>query len=195
MTAQPAPGDGFPPIPAPMNDKDLDALLKRLGETSRALTIVEEQGNRRIARAKQLAQNAKQPLEAEQEALAKVIVAYAKANRKAMTEGGTRQSAEFTFGKLSWRKSGVGSLIVASEKALIAALRARRGGRKFLVVKESVDANALKKEMAKNPRLRRFLTGSGLARVKFSESLTIETKPSSRLRKQLKPFKETYELD
>lgn len=175
----------------PDDDAEFEALAAAAARLKREIEHNEKRKKDQIAKLNARFDVLNKPLGEQLERMAKVLVAYAKANRKRLTDAGKRQSIETAEAIIAFRKDGAGTLEVTDEAAAIASLEKRSGGKEFIKVEKSITKDPLKKWLKENARRR--VPG---VRVLFKNSLRVELKrTAAEKRRGVKATVLTREID
>lgn len=187
-TEQSAQGDA---VPYPEDDAAFEQLAAEAARLKRDIEHNEKLKKDRIAQVNERYDSKNKPLNEQLERMSRVLVAYARANRKRLTDGGKRQSIETADAVIAFRKDGAGTLDVTDETAAIASLEKRAGGKAFIEVKKSIKKDPLKRWLKESARRR--VPG---VRVLFKNSLRIELKlTAAEKRRKVKPTVLVREID
>lgn len=189
MTTEPtAQGDS---VPYPEDDAAFERLAADAARLRRDIEHNEKLKKDRIAEVNKRFDEKAKPLNEQLERMSRVLVAYAKANRKRLTDGGKRQSIETSDAIIAFRKDGAGTLEVTDEATAIASLEKRAGGKEFIKVEKSIKKDPLKRWLKESARRR--VPG---VRVLFKNSLRIELKlTAAEKRRKVKPTVLVREID
>lgn len=189
MTAQEASDEAATAVPYPQNEEELNALLREAARLQRDVDKIEKEKKDALSKTAARFDAKSKPLLARIELLMRVAVPYVKANRKALTAG--KQTFETADTIVAFREDGKGTLEVFDETAAVAALKRRRGGKKFVVVKESVDKVGAKKALIEKKL--RAIPG---VRLLYKNSLRVELKlTAAEKRRKVKPTVLVREID
>lgn len=173
----------------PQNEEELNKILREAAQEQRRVDKIEKDKKDALSRTNARFEAMASPHLARIEELMRVAVPYIKANRKKLTAG--KQSFETADTIVAFRSDGKGTLEVFDEEAAVTALKKRRGGRKFIVVKETVDKVAAKKALI-DKKLRAV---PGL-RLLYKNSLRVELKlTAAEKQRKVKPTVLIREID
>lgn len=137
-----------PPVVPVIKSKDeADAKIARIAELQNSLAVIQQVTKQSVD---QLVENARQesePLQKEIDRLAEAIASYAAHHRDELTNHGKTKLVKLVNGVIKWRLTPLKAVLRDAEEVIIDRLK-KLDLERFIVVKESIDKNALKKERA-----------------------------------------------
>lgn len=130
------------PVIAPADPDAAGAMVARMGEIGRDLTLAQAALDERIAKIKEETAVAVRVLVAQMDNLRAGIQAWAEANRNALTRGGRSKTVHLTTGKLEWRN--LPPSVRFSSPGAVLEMVEKMGLEKFLRRKVELDREAMR---------------------------------------------------
>jgi len=128
--------------PAAQSREEVEQLIDQIGVNQRELQRLEADLGDETARLKACAETKALPLKQAIIDAQDRVARFCEANRDGLTRAGKTKTVEFTTGKVSWRHRPP-SVTLRKVETILAFLKAAKGGKGFIRVKEEVNKEAL----------------------------------------------------
>ncbi len=129
-------------VQVPQDDTEAREAIRKLGDHQREILRLETKMNDQIAKLQEEFGNMAAPLREQADDLHEGVKIFCEANRGRLTQGGKVKSHQFSTGSIAWR-SLPAKVRLRKVDDVIAEIKAKRLGKKFLRTKEEVNKDAL----------------------------------------------------
>ncbi len=132
-------------LPIPQDDSEAREAIREIGDLGREAVRIEAAMNDQIAKLQATYGAQVAPIREQIAAKQEGLKMFCEVNRDRLTNGGKVKYHKFATGEISWRLRPA-KVTIKGVDSVIAALKAARLGKRFVVTKESVNKEAMLKD-------------------------------------------------